>query len=294
VPCSKIASVSFLFSSFFMMAISIRSGITIEDCQAIERLQAEIWGTTEIEVTPSHLLLIIAKEGGLVLLAVANNEPVGFSFGLLGLSQHNRLKLASHMTGVLPAYQSRGVGHQLKLAQREAALARNLDLITWTFDPLQGRNAYLNLSKLGAVCKTYLRHLYGDMPDALNRGLPTDRFRVDWWIASEHVARRIAGQAPELVAAVSAYPIINPGTIRENGFPAPPPTFNLPGTPFCLVEVPADLPSLKANAPALALQWRLHTREVFEAYFGAGYTAVDLFRWEDRNYYLLQKDWQPT
>jgi len=276
-----------------MMTISIRSVTTIEDCQAIERLQAKIWGTTEIEVTPSHLLLIIAKEGGLVLLAVADNEPVGFSFGLLGLTEHNRLKLASHMTGVLPAYQSRGVGHQLKLAQREAALARNLDLITWTFDPLQGRNAHLNLSKLGAVCKTYLRHLYGDMPDTLNRGLPSDRFRVDWWIASAHVARRIAGQAPEPAATVSAYPIINPATILENGFPAPPPTFDLPTAPFCLVEVPPDLPSLKANAPDLALQWRLHTREIFEAYFGAGYTAIDLLRGEDRNFYLLQKDWQP-
>jgi predicted GNAT superfamily acetyltransferase len=275
------------------MTISIHSVTTIEDCQAIERLQAEIWGTTEIEVNPSHLLLIIAKEGGIVLLAMDDNKPVGFSFGLLGLTEHNHLKLASHMTGVLPAYQSTGLGYQLKLAQREVALARNLNLITWTFDPLQGRNAHLNLSKLGAVCKTYLRHLYGDMLDALNQGLPSDRFRVDWWIASAHVAQRLAGQTLEPASALSAYPIINPATIMKNGFPVPPPTFDLPQTPFCLVEVPPDLPSLKAKAPDLALQWRLHTRDIFEAYFSSAYTAVNLLRRGDRNYYLLQKDWQP-
>jgi predicted GNAT superfamily acetyltransferase len=276
------------------MTISIHSVDTIEDCQAIERLHAEIWGTDALDVTPAHLLLIIAKEGGIVLLALDDAQPVGFSLGLLGLAGQNRLKLASHMTGVLPKYQSSGLGYQLKLAQRQAALARNLDLITWTFDPLQGRNAHLNLSKLGAVCNTYLRHLYGNMPDALNRGLPSDRFRVDWWITSEHVARRIAGQAVESASILSAYPIINPATVSENSLVAPPPAFDLLETPFCLVEVPPDLPALKANAADLALQWRLHTRQVFEAYFGAGYTAVDLLRGQDRNYYLLQKDWQPV
>src|SRR6185295_1804207 len=190
------------------MSIVIRAATTIQDCQIIERLQAEIWGTTEQDVTPSHLLIIIAKEGGIVLLALDRDQPIGFSFGLLALTAQNRLILASHMTGVLPGYQSSSVGYQLKLAQREAALARRLDLITWTFDPLQGRNAYLNLNKLGAVCNTYLRHLYGDMPDALNRGLPSDRFHVDWWLASAHVIQRVTDHAPELMPPSA--PLINP------------------------------------------------------------------------------------
>ncbi|MBI1882345.1 MAG: hypothetical protein HYR94_29585 [Chloroflexi bacterium] len=272
------------------MSIVIRAATTIQDCQAIERLQAEIWGTAELDVTPSHLLLIMVKEGGIVLLALDDNQPIGFSFGLLALTEQNRLKLASHMTGMLPKYQSTGVGYQLKLAQRQAALARQFDLITWTFDPLQGRNAYLNLNKLGAVCNTYLRHLYGDMADALNRGLPSDRFRVDWWIASAHVARRVADHPLDLTP--TAYPIVNPTTTRPNGFLLSPSTFDPPGTPLCRVQVPPDFPSLKTNAPDLALQWRLHTREVFEAYFGAGYTAVNLIRGEGCNYYLLQKDFE--
>jgi chorismate synthase len=275
------------------MTISIHPVTTIAECRAIERLQVEIWGTTDLDVTPGTLLLILAKEGGIVLLAVDDAEPIGFSYSLLGLTPENRLKLVSHQTGVLPRYQSSGLGYQLKLAQREAALARQLELVTWTFDPLQGRNAYLNLGKLGAVCNTYLRHLYGDMPDALNRGLPSDRFRVDWWIASGHVTRRLARQTPAQTPANSIYPLINPVPTLPNGFLAAPSSFEPPASPRCWLQVPADFPSLKAAAPELALQWRLHTRQVFEAYFGAGYTAVDLCRGDNRNFYLLQKVWQP-
>jgi predicted GNAT superfamily acetyltransferase len=275
------------------MTISIRPVTTIEECQAIEQLNIQIWGTVDRDVNPSHILLIIAKEGGLVLLALDDEQPIGFSLGLLGLTEQNRLKIVSHMTGVLPQYQSSGVGYQLKLAQRQAALARGFDLITWTFDPLQGRNAYLNLNKLGAVCNTYLRHLYGDMPDALNRGMPSDRFRVDWWIASPHVEARLARPMDALQADSPAYPLINPTTLSEQGFLAPPTTFDPPDSPLCLVQIPPDFPTLRAAAPNLAVRWRLHTREIFEAYFIAGYTIVDLRRGEDRNFYLLQKDWQP-
>jgi predicted GNAT superfamily acetyltransferase len=274
------------------MTISIRGVTTIEECQIIERLQAEIWGCADIEVAPSHFMLIIAKEGGIVLLAVDEaGQAVGFSYGVFALTKDNHLKLASHQTGVLPVYQNSGLGYQLKLAQREAALARHLDLITWTFDPLQGRNAYLNLHKLGAVCNSYLRHLYGDMPDVLNRGLPSDRFQVDWWITSEHVEQRLTRPEAEPALPPSQGPLVNPTTLK-NGFFTPPDTFDLPGTPFCLVEAPPDLPSLKTSAPDLALAWRLHTREVFESCFANNYTAIDLLRREDRNFYVLQKDWQ--
>lgn len=276
------------------MTISIHSVTTIEECRAIEQLNIEIWGTVDRDVNPSHILLIIAKEGGLVLLALDDEQPIGFSLGLLGLTEQNRLKIVSHMTGVLPQYQSSGVGYQLKLAQRQAALARGFDLITWTFDPLQGRNAYLNLNKLGAVCNTYLRHLYGNMPDALNHGMPSDRFQVDWWIDSPHVAGRLARQTDASQTVALAYPLINPTALSEHGFLAPPPTFNPPGSPVCLAQIPPDFPALRAATLDLAVRWRLHTREVFEAYFAAGYTIVDLRRGEDRNFYVLQKDWQPV
>jgi predicted GNAT superfamily acetyltransferase len=272
------------------MTISIHPVTTIEECRIIERLQAEIWGSDDIEVTPDHVLLTLAKEGSIVLLAMGEDEkPIGFAFGFLGFTADNRLKFASHVVGVLPAYQSQGIGYQLKLAQREAALARNLDLITWTFDPLQGRNARFNLRKLGAVCNTYLRHLYGDMRDGLNQGLPSDRFRVDWWIATDHVVDRIAGRFVEQPLPPSECPILNSAATLDNGLLAPAETFAYPENPSCLVEIPVDVNRLKSEAPGLALKWRWQTREIFEMAFATGYTAIDLLRRNDRNYYLLQK-----
>jgi predicted GNAT superfamily acetyltransferase len=272
--------------------ISIRPPATIADYQAIERLQVEIWGS-DLGVSPLHLVLTIAKEGGVVLMAFDGELPVGFVFGFLGLTQDNRLKLASHQAGVLPAYQDRGLGYRLKLAQRAAALAKNLDLITWTYDPLQCRNGRLNLRKLGAVCNTYIPNLYGEMSDALNQGLPSDRFRVDWWIATEYVAQRLRSQYSGPEPTGTDYPILNPATMLDKGLMAPADTIDPPQGHYCLVEVPVDLTALKQEAPHLALQWRLQTRDIFETAFSQGYTVTDLIRRAGRNYYLLEKNWQP-
>lgn len=275
------------------MTISISPVTTIEECRIIEQLQIEIWGCTELEVAPDHLVLTMAKEGGIVQLATdETGRSVGFGYGFLAETDAGHLKLASHQVGVLPAYQDTGLGFRLKLAQRAVALDRRLDLITWTFDPLQGRNARFNLRKLGAVAQTYLRDLYGQMRDELNRGLPTDRFKVDWWITTNHVINRLDGHSPELWPAAADCPILNPATILDNGLAVPPDSVDLPHQDFCLVEIPADLPQLKTQAPELALTWRLQTRQLFEAAFVGGYTAVDLLRRSGRNYYLLQKNWQ--
>lgn len=276
------------------MAVLISSVKTVEECRIIEQLQQDIWGCSDLEVAPDHLVLTIAKEGGVVLLArTEQGTPVGFGYGFLGLTSDGRLKLASHQVGVLPAYQDKGVGYRIKLAQREATLALGVNLITWTFDPLQGRNARFNLRKLGVVSRTYLPNLYGSMRDDLNRGLPTDRFRVDWWLASGHVRRRLSGQDVEPDLPEAGCPVLNPAVRLDSGLTAPPNTFALPQTGFCRVEIPADIQQLKTAAPELALQWRQHTRQIFEAVFSRGYTAVDFWRRGGRNYYVLQKDWQP-
>jgi predicted GNAT superfamily acetyltransferase len=276
------------------MTISIRPVTTIEQVRTIVRLEIEIWGSTDLEAISDHLLLAIAKEGGVVLLAHDEaGAPVGFGYGFLSLTEDNRLKIASHQVGVLPAYQDRGLGFQIKLAQRSATLARNIDLITWTFDPLQGRNARFNLRKLGAVCNTYLPNLYGDMQDELNQGLPTDRFRADWWIATAHVVNRITGRSTEQWLPAAECPVLNPATILKNGLSAPADTFDMPAGDSCLVEIPAHIQQLKVTAPDLALKWRLQTRRIFEFAFTQGYTAIDLLRREGRHYYLLQKNWQP-
>jgi predicted GNAT superfamily acetyltransferase len=189
------------------MPIEIRPIRTLDEYRAVERIQRVVWGHGDLDVVPDHLLVTMQRNGGLVLGAFEvlpeegpEEEPgeredrlIGFALGFVGLSSGGQVKHCSHMVGVDPAYQNRDVGYRLKLAQREHVLAQGIDLITWTFDPLESRNARLNFHKLGATCNTYLRDLYGHMRDELNVGLPSDRFQVDWHIASAHVAGRLHG-----------------------------------------------------------------------------------------------------
>ncbi len=272
------------------LLLSIETVSTIEACRVVERLQQEIWGCDSAEVVPDHMLLTFAKEGGQVLLAhTPQGLPVGFGFAFPGLTSTGHLKLASHQVGVLPQYQDSGLGYQIKLAQREEALARNINLITWTFDPIQGRNARFNLHKLGAVANTHYRELYGQMRDELNQGLPTDRLRADWWLDSDRVRQRLAQPVADLWPVDC--PVVNPVKIQADGLPVLSATIELPPASCCLVEMPGNIQQLKNRAPHIALQWRLQSRQIFEQAFARGYTAVDFLRKNDCNYYLLQKDW---
>ena len=272
--------------------MEIRPVREIREYRACEALQRRAWlMADDLEVVPMHLLVGVHKGGGLLLGAFDGDELAGFVFGFPGLTQEGKLKHCSHMMGVLPEQQSVGIGWQLKLAQRQAVSAQGLDLITWTYDPLEGRNAYLNLSKLGAVCKTYVRDLYGPLADGLNAGLPTDRFQVDWWIKTEWVAQRLegepdhegdwrAGQANSTGRTASG--LLTPGSLDLD--------LDLP---TIQVEVPGDYRALKSADSSLAREWRLASRALFEAYFAAGYVACDYCSgWisgERRNYYLLTK-----
>lgn len=273
------------------MKIKIEPVHTIDECRIIEKLQQQIWACEEVEVIPDHFLITLAKENGMVLLARNDvGEPVGFALGFPTHTDSGQLKLASHMVGVTSQYQSKGVGYQIKLAQREIALAQNIDLITWTFDPLLAKNARLNLGKLGAVCNTYFRNLYGGMRNILNQGLPTDRFRVDWWIASRHVAQKLQGLP---ITEMDALPVINhvhdpntdsPLSMDDIIFPTNVETIK--------IELPSNIIGLKSQNPSLAQAWQAHVRDIFETAFAKNYTAIDLFQQQGRIYYILQRNWQ--
>ncbi len=270
-----------------LTALTVRPLETMAEFHAAEELQRVVWPAADIEVTPAHVLTTAAHNGGLVLGAFEGERLVGFVFGFLGTDQASshrpalaRLKHCSHQVGVLPEYRDRGVGYQLKLAQRDFVSRQGIRLITWTYDPLEARNARLNIAKLGAVCRTYLRHVYGAMPDALNAGLASDRFQVDWWITSGRVKERLSGRrgALDLESFTSAgCEILNPTTPGPAG-PRPPDRFADFAGIIALAEVPADFQSLKARDLALARAWRQHTRELFEASFRAGYLVTDFFR----------------
>jgi predicted GNAT superfamily acetyltransferase len=175
-----------------------------------------------------------------------------------------------------------------------------VDRITWTYDPLISRNAYLNVSKLGAVCNTYRRNEYGMLRDSLNEGLPTDRFQVDWWVNSHRVNRRLSRHARRPLNLghylTGGAQLINPSEMDSSGFPHPGssdlsellPRLSALGkpdvAPILLVEIPSVFHQLKAANLNLALHWRLHTRDLFEDLFERGYLATD---------FVLSKDDQP-
>jgi predicted GNAT superfamily acetyltransferase len=256
------------------MAVLIRPVETFAEYHDVEEIQRQAWAMPDdLEVVPLHLLITAAHHGGMLLGAFDGEEMLGFVFGFIGLTAGGKLKHCSHMMGVRPGVQSSGVGYRLKLAQREFVLAQGLDLITWTYDPLESRNAYLNVAKLGAVCRTYLCNLYGEMADGLNAGLPSDRFEVEWWLGSERVVGRIAGELRQPLSE----PVVqaNATHLLPNGLVAPGDLRLDADAPTIRVEIPADYQAIKAADSGLARDWRLATRDLFEAYFAAGYAVVD-------------------
>lgn len=274
-------------------AISLRILENAAEMTQVEQLQRLVWPGDDIEVIPLHLLITAVHNGGLVIGAYAEGERlVGFTFGFPGLydtPDGPRPKHCSHMLGVHPDYRDRGLGYLLKRAQWQMVRHQGLDRITWTYDPLLSRNAHLNITRLGAVCNTYLPNVYGNLRDALNAGLPTDRFQVDWWVNSQRVVHRLSRRARRpldlahyLAGGTS---ILNTTHFGPDNRPRPPDSDPLALTqalpeaegaaPLLLVEIPANFLDLKAADPDLALAWRLHTRVLFEDLFQRGYLATD-------------------
>ncbi|MDH3944389.1 MAG: GNAT family N-acetyltransferase [Anaerolineae bacterium] len=270
------------------VAIEIRLLETPAEMETIERLSLDVWPGSEMDVIPAHLLLTIAKNGGIVLGAFEKDRMIAYAFGFLGLhslESNQEIKHCSHQLGVHPDYQSSGVGFKLKRAQWQLVRQQGLDLITWTYDPLLSLNANLNFAKLGAIANTYLRELYGQMRDGLNIGLPSDRIQMEWWVNSKRVIRRLSSQPrPRLDMAhflAAGVPQINHTSLDSNHWPVPE-TELLPINdeasephPVVLLEIPADFPQLKSADMQLASNWREHTRMAFEMMFSTGYYITD-------------------
>lgn len=265
-----------------------------EDMTAIEALQREVWPGSETDVVPAHMLIIATHNGGLVLGAYLEEKLVGFVFGFPGLEKTPdgpRAKHCSHMMGILPAYRDAGVGFLLKRAQWQMVRHQGLDHITWTYDPLLSRNAYLNLTKLGAVCNTYRRSEYGDMRDGLNAGLPSDRFQVDWWINTRRVERRLGKRVRKPLklddfSKADLHPLYTP-LASTGSLLRPPEHFSPLEGRLILAEIPSDFNALKQEDFSLAGEWRTFTREVFESAFHAGYIVTDFIFDGGRSLYVL-------
>ena len=277
----------------------IRPLESIQDFIVCEEIQRQVWGPGDAEVVPLNMLAAVARNGGIALGAFADSDLIGFVFGFLGTSARYgpeapatvKLKHHSHMLAVQPEWRDKGVGYALKLAQRDAALAQALRLMTWTYDPLESRNALLNIAKLGAVCSTYYCDYYGEMRDELNVDLPSDRFQVDWYIASNRVATRLKAHRAHLEReqyAGAGAVLLNPARF-DAALPRPSETAATFSTNLALVEIPADFQAIRHTDRALALAWRMQTRDVFRQAFARGYMVTD-FVFEPnprRGFYVL-------
>ena len=291
---------------------SAASSITIRPLQDVaayehfQQLERMVWGSDAVDIMPVHVLATLAKNGGLVLGAYDADGPestgglVGATLGWLGTGidpatpdAEPRLKFCSHMAGVLPDWQGKHVGLRLKLAQREYVLAQGLtDWITWTYDPLFRANGVFNIHRLGATCTTYLRNLYGEMTDELNRGAPSDRCQVDWRLTSPHVLHTIASKAnaqrtwsPEILD-------ILPSRINAAGFDVPSETtLSHDGRPLA-VPIPSDISTIRRADRELSLAWRFYLRSVLEEAFDAGYTMVDCVHLTNHGWhYILVREY---
>ena len=267
---------------------------TPEELTTIEELQRAVWPGSETDVVPAHVFIAAIHNGGLVIGAYEDKQLIGFVFGFPGIESTPdgpRAKHCSHMLGILPGHRDSGTGFALKRAQWQMVRHQGLDHVTWTYDPLLSRNAYLNISKLGAVCNTYRESEYGDMRDGLNVGLPSDRFQVDWWINTRRVERRL-GKRPrrplklENFSKADLQPLYTLPT-STGGWLQPPEHFSPLQERLVLAEIPSDFNGLKKADFTLARDWRFFSREVFETAFHAGYLVTDFIYEDNKSFYVL-------
>jgi predicted GNAT superfamily acetyltransferase len=173
----------------------IRAVTAHDEIREAVRLQREIWGFEDIDLLPPRFFVVAAKIGGQVLGAFDGARMIGYCIAVPGVKPEGASYLHSHMLGVLPEYRNAGVGRALKLAQRDEALSRGIDLVEWTFDPLAVTNAFFNVERLGAIARRYIRDEYGATSSPLHGGLPTDRCVAEWWLRSPRVDAIVNGRA---------------------------------------------------------------------------------------------------
>jgi predicted GNAT superfamily acetyltransferase len=243
-------------------SLVIRNCKGLDELRACVALQKEIWNFTDAELVPLRMFVVAEKVGGQVMGAFVGNEMVGFALSVPG-TRSDRVYLHSHMLAVRKDHRNGGLGRRLKLLQREDALARGIELIEWTFDPLEIKNAYLNIEKLGAVSRRYNINQYGITSSPLQGGLPSDRLIAEWWLKSKRVETLLA-------------------TGRN-------PTFHQPAA----IEVPAQIYDWKAAAETRnkAAQVQERNREQFLRAFEDGLAVLGYGRDPEGNGKFLLGNW---
>ncbi len=269
--------------------VTIRPLESHDDFRQCVALQYEIWGDDFGESAPPSILMVAQKVGGVAAGAFdSDGKMLGFVFGISGV-RGGRLAHWSDMLGVREEARDLGLGRRLKAYQREQLLKTGIHVAYWTYDPLEARNAHVNINRLGALPVEYVPDMYGEIVrSSLLSGLSTDRFVVEWDLDHPRVAAAIAGTALEFPAAATAAPVVN--TIWKGGAPMPG-EIELVDAAAVRVEVPREVHLVKRTSMELARAWRSATRRAFVHYLSRDYTVTG-FRAEregGRCFYFLGK-----
>jgi predicted GNAT superfamily acetyltransferase len=277
--------------------ITIRDLEGLNDLRQVEAVEKTVWSLDDRDVTPLTLAIATQEAGSIWLGAFDGNVLVGFAFGLIGV-ERGRAMVHSHMLAVLEAYRDQDLGYKLKLAQRECAMALRvndvrIDEMTWTFDPLQSKNAHLNFGKLGVVSDSYKIDFYGPQTSSVLHQNSTDRLWVKWPMASRRVRERLQGKdvRPELLDALSRLaPLIQ---FNGDGKPVRTDLSAAVARQRIAIEIPSDIAVIEQKDPALAREWRLATRWAFTETLKAGFLVAEFCRTvrgqQGPGTYLLEK-----
>ncbi|HSS92544.1 MAG TPA: GNAT family N-acetyltransferase [Candidatus Dormibacteraeota bacterium] len=255
----------------------------LDDLRALVRLFAAIWERPDEPPVDSDVLMALVLSGNYVSGAREDGRLVGGLIGWLGGPPSDHLHLHSHILGVVPDSQVRGLGFELKQHQRTWCLDRDVKVIEWTFDPLVRRNAYFNLNKLGADAGAYLVNVYGEMADGINAGEESDRILIAWRLDSPKAVAAAAGRPTEPSAddlqAQSAGALLS---IGEGGEPVP----GSSTARVVMCEVPDDIVAMRRSNPQLARAWRTAMRNALTSAFNAGYRITGVTR---TGWYILER-----
>jgi predicted GNAT superfamily acetyltransferase len=268
--------------------VKIRALDLFEDFEKLLHIQRAVWNHDDVDLTPAHQFSVSSRMGAILLGAFVGRDLAGFVYSFPAVFG-GRFCQHSHLLAVLPEFQGYGLGKALKWAQREEAVKRGYRLITWTFDPLQTRNANLNLQVLGALSRTYFHNFYGMTPSlCLGPGIPTDRLLIEWPIRDRRVKGRAEGKGKKPCYDAAKLPKGLERKAGAEGTFAPPakPRLNLKDA-VLLVEVPRDIKALAFRCDLIAA-WQTRQRRTMQAYFGRGYQACH-FLYGDRCFYVLKK-----
>jgi predicted GNAT superfamily acetyltransferase len=261
----------------------------VEELRQCERIQEAVWGNVGVS---GELLAVTQKYGGVVLGAVVGGKVVGCLYAFLA-RRHGKLIHWSHIMAVERGSRNRGLGYRMKLAHRRLALAQGIKSICWTYDPLQSRNAALNITRLGARVEEYIPDCYGRFPSAIEKGLPSDRFVVDWRITSAGVEKRLREGPPPRQCDPARLPRANETRLNAQGLIENVRVHLGLRAPRLLVEIPSDTDAMRSRSLKLARRWRADTRRIFQHYFAAGYRVEDFLSPSPasggRCFYLLRR-----